>query len=431
MQKVIDFITNEIGMTLPISNKQRVEKYISVRLLELSLNCTEFISLLQSNISEYNDLIDQITVNETYLFREEKHFSILQNKILPELKEGNRLINIWSACCSTGEEAISLYYLSKSIFKNDNKFMITASDINKKALEKLKEGKLTENSFREDGKIFHNLIKNRSVIDPLIISKLIINNININSLDEKEYVEKFDIVFLRNTLIYFTKMNKDKIIDSVVNRLKVGGYLFCSATETPFVTNSQLEIVADSSCFYFKKVKFKEKCNKKVLKIVNPPKKIDKGLIKNSLDYLEVLKLSRVILLNEDLKIQESPELKYARSVIKFFYLLDMNDFEFAILEMNKIPNNNALKHYMLGYISYLNKNEEKAFSEFRNATQLDREFWPAIFYLATITKSQKYITSCIDFIDLYIEKEYFYFQVLLDGFNANYFKKICQNWLK
>ena len=100
-----------------------------------------------------HEIVNFITVNETYFFREEKQFDFLHNVVFP--KYMGKKMNIWSAACSTGEEPLSLLTHSRSCNIESNVF---ATDIDQIVLQKFQRGQYTNNSFRKDGAKYHHLL---------------------------------------------------------------------------------------------------------------------------------------------------------------------------------------------------------------------------------------------------------------------------------
>ena len=120
--------------------------------------------MLDSDKNEYSKFVDIVTINETYFFREEKHFTLLNDIIFPELASKQKQLNIWSASCSSGEEAISLYLSAQNFFREAGNFTVHGSDINTEVLEIFRRGVYKNNSFREDGSSFHNLLKDNATV---------------------------------------------------------------------------------------------------------------------------------------------------------------------------------------------------------------------------------------------------------------------------
>ena len=115
----------------------------------------EFWNFLD-NENEMRNLINSITIGETYFFREEKQFDFLDSQVFPKLKPKSL---IWSAACATGEEAISLAVLN---CKHGSNAKIIASDINTDSIARFERGVYRPHSFRHDGLKFKKELDNYS-----------------------------------------------------------------------------------------------------------------------------------------------------------------------------------------------------------------------------------------------------------------------------
>ena len=161
---------------LSVVNIQRpvIEKYLKKEAKTKGITLENYIDALEPATPDFNNLINQITVNETFFFREEAQFEVLRKKIFPKYM-GSKM-SIWSAACSTGEEAVSLLALALSCNIDAT---VYASDIDENVLEKLKSGKFSLFSLRGDGSEFRNLLEPYSKIsgDQLVFNKDFINRI--------------------------------------------------------------------------------------------------------------------------------------------------------------------------------------------------------------------------------------------------------------
>jgi len=222
--------------------KTSLESKISERLKELGLSCWEYGGYLRVEPKEWDTLIDLITVNETYFFREENLLEEFQKVILPKYKDRtpNNPLRIWSSACSSGEEPYTLAILSEEtgLFET-GAVEIIASDIDKKVLEKARRGLYNKKSFS-----FRTMPK--EILDKYFISfgddykvkdsiRAMVDFRRVNLLDENK------IVFCRNVLIYFDTKAINKVINSLYKVLRAGGYLFLGHAETITGMNTGFE----------------------------------------------------------------------------------------------------------------------------------------------------------------------------------------------
>jgi len=243
-------------------NLSSLESKISERLKELGLSCWEYAGYLRVEPEEWDTLIELITVNETYFFREENVLQEFQRVILPQYKDRtpNNPLRIWCSACSSGEEPYTLAILIEEtgLFEA-SAIEIIASDIDKKVLEKARKGLYNKKSFS-----FRTMPK--EMLDKYFISfeeeykvkdsiRAMVDFRCLNLLDENivEKVGKVDIVFCRNVLIYFDKKAINKVISSLYDVLKDGGYLFLGHAETITGMNTGFETIYAPSAFYYRK----------------------------------------------------------------------------------------------------------------------------------------------------------------------------------
>jgi len=248
-------IFKEIGISLSNSKKFLVKNRLFKRLLDYKLNSySDYYRLIQINKKEKTEMLNLITTNETYFFRELGHFDFFQNEIIPQFK--TKKLRIWSAASSVGAEAYTIAMLLKESISS---FEILGSDVNSEVIKKANMGLYP---IKWMDKIPLNLrqkycLKGKGkhegwfLIDRVLIKNMIFDVRNL--MNPQNDLRQFDVIFLRNVLIYFDKETKIKIINNILKNLKIGGYFFISFTEHIHDLNiNNLEQVQSS---IFKKVK--------------------------------------------------------------------------------------------------------------------------------------------------------------------------------
>lgn len=203
---------------------------------DVIINDTTNVSLLS--------LIDRITTNHSFFYREKDHFECLLNKALPDIiegikRKGSKDLRIWCAGCATGEEAYTLSMIINEFFGykiNQWDVGILASDISLTSLEKAQKGiysidKLLNLPESYMHRYFDEQDKdNYKVVDELrnIILFKRLNFMNKNF----PFKGKFHIIFCRNVMIYFDKVTKDELVKRLYNYIYDGGYLFIGHSES-------------------------------------------------------------------------------------------------------------------------------------------------------------------------------------------------------
>ena len=208
----------------------------------------EFIQWLRSSSPDRKHievLASHLTVGETYFFRDNDVYRLLEDRILPELitsrHSSDRRLRIWSAGCSTGEEAYSIAILLTRMMADlkDWNITILATDINPVSLKKASEGRYTEWSFRETPLWIRDHFfrqKDHRLYELLLSLKKMVSFAYLN-LAEDVYpsllnnTNAMDIIFCRNVLMYFSPQTADKVIKGLVNSLTNGGRLFLSPAD--------------------------------------------------------------------------------------------------------------------------------------------------------------------------------------------------------
>ena len=204
-------------------------------------------------------VIDAMTTNETFFFRDNPPFEALKTGIIKDLiekRQSTKTLNIWSAACSSGQEPYSISILLREHFPilNDWTIRILGTDVSDEVLEKADKG--IYSSFEVSRGLNDMLVKRyfepvdsrfkvrQSLRDRIEFKKL-------NLMDSFAQIPKMDVIFLRNVLIYFKQEVKRDIVGRIIERLMPDGYLFLGQSETAKTLSDQLEPVniASASCF--------------------------------------------------------------------------------------------------------------------------------------------------------------------------------------
>ena len=205
------------------------------------------LSVMMTTLVKGNDrhlrekVIDAMTTNETMWFRDVYPFEIFKKELLPELAEKKAPIKIWSAASSTGQEAYSIS-MTTSEFQQSNpgklssKVEIVGTDISQTVVNKAKQGRYDELSVvrgltpeRRDR--FFSKKGDEWAINQDIMQRTRFTELNL--LNNYSLLGKFDIIFCRNVLIYFSSDMKKNILERMAEILKPGGTLILGGSESP------------------------------------------------------------------------------------------------------------------------------------------------------------------------------------------------------
>ncbi len=243
-------------------NPTSLETKVKKRIEELNSTYLEYMDCLHREAREWDVLLELITVNETFFFREENMLEEFTKVILPLYQDrtSQNPLRIWCAACSTGEEPYTLGMLieASGLFSTDS-VKIVATDINKKVLKKAISGRYNKKSFSfrkmPEGtlkKFFIELEEDYLVKDSI---REMVDFRNMNLLDKNitGKIEKADIILCRNVLIYFDRKAIQTIIDSFDRILKPNGTLFLGHSETLTNYRHKYSTIYTDKIFYYKK----------------------------------------------------------------------------------------------------------------------------------------------------------------------------------
>jgi chemotaxis protein methyltransferase CheR len=246
-------IYDHAGISLGPEKKIMVASRLSKRLSYYQLqNFRDYYNLATSRQypSEFQVLVNILTTNETYFFREPKHFEFLQNTILQSWRQDN--CRIWSAACSTGEETytIAMVLAEKLGMRN---WEVFGSDLSTRVLEAAIKGVyLMDRLDNMDPKYLNKYclkgVREQSGffrVDDRIRARTRFEQLNLMS-NIPTSIGRFDVIFLRNVLIYFDFETKKAVVERVLKTLQPGGYFFISHAESMHGVTNQLKMVAPS-----------------------------------------------------------------------------------------------------------------------------------------------------------------------------------------
>lgn len=253
--QVRQLLRAEAGIELGEDKHYLVNARLSELARELGLPCAE--AVVQSWRQRPSDaelrrrLLEALTTNETFFFRDQHPFEALRLEIsagLARAKRAKRQFRVWSAACSTGQEPYSVAILQAEHFKSEEaRFEIVATDFDTAALRRAREGSyrqhevsrglpphLLQKYFSQRGSSWH--------IDARL--KLGIEFRQLNLVQPWPPLGLFDVVLLRNVLIYFSQSTRQGILERVVSQLHPGGILMLGAGESLVGLDLPLERVS-------------------------------------------------------------------------------------------------------------------------------------------------------------------------------------------
>lgn len=243
-KKIKKFVYEIAGIYLKESKKPLVSNRLRKRLYALGFDSYmkyyNFITKTEEGKKELQNFIDALTTNETYFFRNPKHFEFLEKVFLPEIvnarENKSRNIRIWSAACATGEEPYSIAMLFREKIKDycSWNLQISASDINRNVVEDAGRGVYKLRAVEKMPKYYLSRYFLKDKDDFYRLNSNIIKMVkfcNHNLLDEFKY-SNFDCVFCRNVMIYFDDKSKNAVYENLSKVLRPGGFLVIGHAES-------------------------------------------------------------------------------------------------------------------------------------------------------------------------------------------------------
>jgi chemotaxis protein methyltransferase CheR len=418
------------------------------------------------NISKY------LTVNETYFFREGAHFDLLAG-VLPELAELGRPLQICSAAVSIGCEAYSIamlldYHIKKGL---DFDFSVDAFDVSVDAIETAKNARYTSNALRTDGSSWKHILDSYLINDngEYIVSQNIRRKVRFYPHNiMRGFDKQYDVIFFRNSLIYFSSKNRIFVINNLAESLFINGLLFMGISETASVKHPLLASRNSSDVFYFQKTgtpyiyeqmgtystlveppknnnhQYKKQEKHPVEKRIRDVQPKKEEIPINCAEITEILKTedgkpnaekSLDALINENFSSLSGSAL--AASAI---YYLNAQDFDNADTIISYLEKNNtgAFTKFLRGEHYFLRGISQEAEKYFVESSVKNKFFWPAFYRIAVIaaegnpTRYEYKIKKTIESIGLLqnMESEESNYECFMGGFSPDYFLRILEKKL-
>ena len=246
--QIRDFIYEQSGIYIAESRKYLVENRLTNRLKELNLkNFGEYYYYLRfdpGRRAELPKLFEVITTNETSFYRNPPQLQVFQEKVLAAELDKLRAarikrLRIWSAGCSTGEEPYTLAIILNEVLKTELAswdIKITANDLSEGVLAAARKGIYSEYALRTTPKeIIAKYFKKMGEayhIEPRLKNLISFGPINLNDKAMLKRVERSQIIFCRNVIIYFDDDMKRRVIESFYDNLAPGGCLLIGHSES-------------------------------------------------------------------------------------------------------------------------------------------------------------------------------------------------------
>jgi chemotaxis protein methyltransferase CheR len=250
-----DLINEYCGIFFAEDLKYVVHRRLAPRLVDLGLpsfgEYHRFLRYDPGRKAEYEAIVERITTNETYFFRESYQLDAFKEEILPELaarkRPGGRRLNVWSAGCASGEEAYTVGILvAESGLYQPHEVHIFGNDISRKVLATARKAIYGRSSFRQTDeralrRYFREVPGGYQVRDE-IRGMVSFGQMNLVDADGLALLPEVDVIFCRNVLIYFDQASRKRAIETFYGKLCHGGYLLLGHSESLMNLSTSFEL---------------------------------------------------------------------------------------------------------------------------------------------------------------------------------------------
>lgn len=241
------------GISLSAAKKPLVAGRLAKRLRHHQLDSFDaYFRLITSadNGAELQVAVDLLTTNETHFFRESRHFDFLREKVLPAYRPG-RPFRVWSAASSSGEEPYSIAMLLADCL-GDAPWEVAASDISTRVLEKARSGLYAMERAKDIPRHYLTRFCLKGVgqqegmflVERGLRSRVQFMQVNLN--DSLPRLGEFDVIFLRNVMIYFNQDTKRQVVERMLPLLRPGGHFIIGHSESLNGVNEMLKPIMPS-----------------------------------------------------------------------------------------------------------------------------------------------------------------------------------------
>ena len=242
-----DFIYNLCGMYFHSAKKYFLETRLARRMdVTGAKTHADYYQFLKSprGAEELKYLMDEITTNETYFFRNIPQLNALETQLLPEVVKAKtrmrvRKLRIWSAGSSSGEEAYTLAMIlleKRATLLKDWTIEIVGTDINETVITQAKEGVFNAYSVRNVPDSYkRKYFKEENgtfILSPEVKKFVTFNKLNMYDDSKMIFMKSFDLIFCANVLIYFDTASKAKVLQHYYDSLQPHGYFFVGQSES-------------------------------------------------------------------------------------------------------------------------------------------------------------------------------------------------------
>lgn len=284
-----DLVYGFCGLWFDDQNAYLLEKRLNKRLHSLKIGTFrdyyQFLRFNRKRDQELEEVVNLLTTNETYFFREEYQLKAFTDEIVPEICATRtvcsaiRRLRIWSAGCSTGEEPYTIAMLLLEMdCLHDWQIEIIGTDISQRVLQQARRATYGSSAFRSTDSYFKNKYfqpqpDGSYKVSDRVKDLVTISHLNLLDSERMRMLGCFDLIFCRNVIIYFDQAAKKKVIESFHQMLPEGGYLLLGHSES---------LMNITTLFNLRHFKNDMVYQKPFSKTVVPGNRLSQGLVSNT-----------------------------------------------------------------------------------------------------------------------------------------------------
>jgi chemotaxis protein methyltransferase CheR len=241
-RRFCEFFYRRTGIQFGANKRYFVDKRVLDRVrISGSFGFRDYFERLKRDSGEYQSLVNAMTVNETYFYREVYQLECLVKSILPELtkKRGGGALRIWSVPCSTGEEPYSIAFFLLEHFGRIDEFEveIVASDIDTAVLDKAKAGLYSTRALQYVptatlARFTADAGGGERRVVPALRDSIKFTSVNLLDAADDRFYRGFDVVFCRNLLIYFDDVSRREAAAAMFECMAPGGFVCLGHSES-------------------------------------------------------------------------------------------------------------------------------------------------------------------------------------------------------
>ncbi len=262
-----DLVLRHCGLALKERQLSSFAGLVQARMRARGLaSCDAYYELLgsdRSGLQEWAELVESLVSHETAFFRHPESFDVLRTHLLPDLRRrpdvGRNVLSVWSAGCSTGEEAYSLAMVAMSDPLVAGEFLVWGADISPRVIDTARKARYTDKAVQAIPPEYRRrYLRSTGIegaeweVDADVRQRVRFLPLNLHTADE--LFLSYDVIFCQNVLIYFAAPAVSRLLTTLASRLTPGGYLLLGPGEAPTECPAGLEPLAPSGVRVFRRV---------------------------------------------------------------------------------------------------------------------------------------------------------------------------------